>query len=66
MKRQDLAHLQATVEIALLRNHRDALLDLDRVALHVDPHDPTRPASRQHVGGEHPDGSGLARAIRPE
>jgi hypothetical protein len=37
MKRQDLAHLQATVEIALLRNHRDALLDLDRVARHVDP-----------------------------
>jgi hypothetical protein len=43
MKRQDLAHLQATVEIALLRNHRDALLDLDRVARHVDPHDPTDP-----------------------
>jgi hypothetical protein len=34
---EDLAHAQAAVEVALLRDHGDALLDADGVAGHVEP-----------------------------
>ena len=42
MEGENLADLQAAVQIALLRHHGDALLDVDGIARDVDAHDRSR------------------------
>ncbi len=66
MERQDLAHFQAAVEIALLRDNGDALFDSDGITRDVGFHDRRRAFRRDDSGCEYADGGGLARTIRAQ
>ena len=54
------------VEGVVLGHHADPALHPDRVGHHVQAGHPGPSAGGQDQGGEHADGGGLARAVRPE
>src|SRR5262249_32020435 len=63
MEGQDLANLEATVEIIGLGNSGNALLGADRIVGNIDAHDAGRAGGWGDTGGENTDRRGLASAV---
>src|SRR5262249_46851476 len=66
VERQDLADLEAAVEIISLGNSSNALLGADGVVGNVDGHDAGRASGGGDAGGEYADRGSLAGAVGAE